>query len=208
MSEADGGTPAGGLDAELEEIREYIAAAFDAVGELGRQLPPLVDAVQKMDGQMASVQQGVIEGMSTLARALDERLERLGRNPSAEAIDASLTETISTSLAAINRRLQGVGRVGPVLTDLAAWMSGMVERQDKVEAELIRLADEVQSYRRRTQLKARPPLLSDEQADSIVGKVLDGLAGLAAQQRVQEQARLEPSSPSEASPAERRRRRR
>ena len=204
MDEADGGAPPAGLDAGVEEIREYIAAAFDAVNELAKHLPPLAAAVQSIDNQLASVQQGIVEGMSTLARALDDRLDGLGDS----RLDPKFAETISTSLTAINRRLEGVGRVGPVLTDLAAWMSGIVDRQDKVEAELVRLGDEVQSYRRRTQLKARPPLLTDQQADSIVGKVLDGLADLAAQQRASQQAQLELAPQPQPPPPERTRRRR
>lgn len=203
MDEADGSPPPGRLDAGLEEIREYIAAVVDAVNELAT-------AVQHVDHQIASVQHGIIEGMSTLARALDERLDRLGApgegaGRGAVALDPGLAETISTSLAAINRRLEGVGRVGPVLTDLAAWMSGMVDRQDKVEAELIRLGDEVQSYRRRMQVRARPPVLTDQQADSIVSRVLDGLVDLAAQQRATEVAL--PAEP-EPEPERTRRRRR
>lgn len=183
MEEGHRGAPPGGLDAALEELREYIAAAFDAVNDLAA-------TVQSIDTRMAAAQQGITDGMSTLARALDERLDHLdragaaptGADPSSAGPDPGLADTIATSLAAINRRLEGVGRVGPVLTDLAAWMAGIVERQDKVEAELVRLGDEVQAYRRRMQLNARPPLLTEEQADSIVKKMLDGLAHLVATQ--------------------------
>jgi hypothetical protein len=135
----------------LEEIREHIAAAFDAVNDLAAEIALLAEGMTRIDA----------------------------------------------SLAAINRRLDGVSRVGPVLTDLAAWMAGVVARQDNVEAELVRLGDEVQAYRRRMQLKARPPLLSDDQAGSIVSKVLDGLVELAAQQRTMQaqQAELENVAP-------------
>jgi hypothetical protein len=147
----------------LEEISEHIAAAFDAVNDLAKEMAPLAEGITRIDA----------------------------------------------SLAAINRRLEGVGRVGPVLTDLAAWMAGVVARQDKVEAELVRLGDEVQAYRRRMQLKARPPLLSDDQAGSIVNKVLDGLAELAAQQRAKQaqQAELETVPPPEPERKRRHRRR-
>jgi hypothetical protein len=138
------------LAASLEVISEHIGAAFDAVNDVAE--------------EVRRVETRIIDGLAALARALDEQLDQ---------------ESVTTTLAAINRRLEGVGRVGPVLTDLAAWMAGIVNRQDKLEAEMVRLGDEVQAYRRRTQLKVRAPLLSDEQADSIVDKVLAGLALLA-----------------------------
>ena len=137
------------LAASLEEIHEQVGAAFDAMREVAE--------------EVRRVETRIIDGLAALAQALDEQLDQ---------------ESVTTTLAAINRRLEGVGRVGPVLTDLAAWMAGIVNRQDKLEAEMVRLGDEVQAYRRRTQLKVRAPLLSDEQADSIVDKVLAGLAAL------------------------------
>ena len=189
------------LSAGLEEVREHIAAAFDAVRDLSKEVARLPEAtkviardveelgrdVEELGRKMDDVAVSVDHKIDELKTSVDAKVEAVrtsvdgkvgGLATSVERKMEEVADSVGNGLADVFNRLERVGKVGPALTDLVGWMAGVADRQDRHEAALTRLAEELHSARRRAPLQARPPAISNDQLDDVVARVLAGLAAL------------------------------
>jgi uncharacterized protein YoxC len=200
------------LSAGLEEVREHIAAAFDAVRDLSKEVARLPEStkaiardveelareVEELGRKTEDVSASVDRKVDAFGTSVDRKLDDVGTSVDrkVEELSAALDDRIGEFSASVERkmdevgtsvgsgltdvfkRLERVGKVGPALTDLVGWMAGVADRQDRHEAALTRLAEELHTARRRTPLQARAPVISNEQLDDVVARVLAGLAAL------------------------------
>jgi hypothetical protein len=120
----------------MEEVREYLAAAFDAVRELTGQLVTLTDRLELAPGRPPSEE---------VAFSLPSPPPP--DPPPAPPVDSHAVDRIERALIRI------------------------ATGQEDLLKELERLGDEVEAYRRRVQIHARPPVISDAQVDEIVERI-------------------------------------
>lgn len=196
-----GGPPAGAL----EEVREYIAAAFDAVRELTGQLVVLTDRLELAPGRPTG------QRMRELIEAQHEEITEHQPQPDPEPelepepepepepapplqdhADLPLTEEL-------------VEEFGHVAGRIERAMERVEIQQRELRAEFLRLADELAAYRRRVQVHARPPIVTDEQLQSVVHGVV---AAMGPATPLDEHVEPTGGAADEPAPETRRRRRR
>ncbi|MHB8467220.1 MAG: hypothetical protein ACYDD7_20600, partial [Acidimicrobiales bacterium] len=139
----------GQVPGALEEVREYIAAAFDAVRELTGQLVVLTDRLELAPG-----------------RPEPEQMRELIEATSAEQaapVDPGLAEELVTEFGDFTARLERV-------------VERVEIQQRELRAEFVRLVDELASYRRRVQVHARPPVVTDEQLQTVISGIVEAMA--------------------------------
>ena len=152
----------------IEEVREYIAAAFDTVRELTSQLVVLTDRLELAPGRPPAGQ--IIEaatapnGPSPAAPALTARHEPDTEDTRDEPDEP---DEVAPRAAAVD-----IGEFKDVADRIERAIARLGHKQSDMSDEIARLAEAVESYRRRVQVHARPPVVTDAQLREVV----DGVA--------------------------------
>jgi hypothetical protein len=199
-----GSGPVENVGGALEEVRDHVAAAFDVVRELAGNLVPFVEQIDVLSTRTGEVDRSVAglvssvdnrfgrveQGMGELADWIEARFETLE-----EAIGNDLDDLgdeigeVRTAAAPAARRPsvfapESTETVADVVTFLAERLDDIAvelsERQERLEQQMARLTEEVTQYRRRVQVHARPPVVTDEQIQAVIegvaSKVQESLA--------------------------------
>ena len=186
------------LAGNLVPFAEQLEVLTTSSSQVGERISGVADVVE---GRFARVEQGMSEladwietRFETLEEAIGNDLDDLGDEVSglagirperslaepgepAEPGESGETERPGGSYADVSGVVAMLDLMADRLDEVA---EVLIARQDRLDAELGRLADEVTGYRRRVQVHARPPVVSEEQLDSLVARVIAGLTGVPA----------------------------